>query len=266
MPFFFTSAMLTSPEPSSLNLHDRAVAGRQHGLGIREVILVLVAGAAITVACGIHHREVVRVASRICLEADLDRDRMIEVEPAMMRIEVVSVPDEQAAIERQPQLRARHIRLRFDVHLLHDVAALAAAEAERVVERCCRPLCGQRMERIEQRDAAARLDLAIRHDLDAGRDAVVVQLELGDQRTALVTNREVHDAQLESLAAAIGNAKVAVHCLPVQRSLQQRPRGHDGNLQGLSRLCRRHPMSNQGGRSRAGKEESLHDKLRRQAR
>jgi hypothetical protein len=239
--------------PFFVNECNRTGARRQHGSSIREVILVLVPVATVIVAVGVDNDKVVRVARHIRLESDLDRDRMIEVEAAMMRIKVVPVPHEQPAIERQPQFRAGRVRLRLDVHALHDVAVLAAAEAERVVERRQRPLRCQRMERIEEREPAAGLDLAARHDFDAGRNAIVVQLQLGDWRAAAVANHEIHDPQLQCLAAAIRDAKVAVHGLAVERSLQQRLRGHDSDLQG-------------GGRSRGGQQESHHDKLRRQAR
>ena len=90
------------------------------------------------------------------------------------------------------------------------------------------------------------------NDFDAGLDAVVVQLRASRRARRSVADRELHDTQLERLAAAIGDAKVAVHRLPVQRSLQERLRGYDGDLQGLRRLCRRRHVNHECGRSRAG--------------
>jgi fucose permease len=92
------------------------------------------------------------------------------------------------------------------------------------------PLIGVLAERAGLDIAAAGRELAVRNDLDAGRDAVVVELQLRDERPVAVAYREMNDSQLELLAAAIGDAKVAVHRLPVERSLQQRLGGYDRDL------------------------------------
>ena len=87
--------------------------------------------------------------------------------------------------------------------------------------------------------------------VDAGRDAVVVQLQLRNERPIAVAYGEIHDAQLELLVAAIGDAKVAVHRLPVQRPLQERLGRYDRDLQ---RLC-----------EGAGQQEDVHGTATRDA-
>jgi hypothetical protein len=81
------------------------------------------------------------------------------------------------------------------------------------------------MERIEQRDPAARLDLAFDTISMPGAMPLSFSSSLAMSapllsRTARFTTRS-SSASLPRLAMR----KVAVHCLPVQRSLQQRLRG-----------------------------------------
>jgi hypothetical protein len=74
-----------------------SIARRKDRPPVGKMILVLFAVAAITVAVRVDYREVVRVAGRVRLEADVDSDGMIQVETAVMRIEVVTVPTPAAA-------------------------------------------------------------------------------------------------------------------------------------------------------------------------
>jgi hypothetical protein len=122
------------------------------------------------------------------------------------------------------------------VHALHDVGRVLDAEAERVVERRERPLRRQRVKRIEERELRARSELAVRDNGDAGLNAVVVELQPGDKRTAAIAHVEPHHPQLERLRAAVGDAEIAVHRLAVQRALQERLCRNDGDLQSR-RLC-----------------------------